>query len=182
MAGRAAGKVALMTGGGSGIGEATVMRFTEGDRAAWPPAQSVCSGRRRVGGDTGTRAAYRPCRCPKGVTAHSDRGSQYCGRDFPRPLKKFGMRSSMSRKGACGDDAVAERFFHALKVQAVQRGICHAGRDAQDGVRVRRDLLPSWAPALGDRTPEQFEQRKAARSGVGFRWGGSSKLLAVNPL
>jgi len=35
---------------------------------------------------------------------------------------------------------------------------------------------------IGDRTPEQFEQRKAARSGVGFRWGGSSKLLAVNPL
>jgi transposase InsO family protein len=43
-------------------------------------------------------------------------------------LKKFGMRSSMSRKGACGDNAVAERFFHALKVQAVH-GEAFATRD-----------------------------------------------------
>ncbi len=39
---------------------------------------------------------------------HSDRGSQYCGHLFQSPLKAYGMRSSMSRKGDCWDNAPTE--------------------------------------------------------------------------
>jgi transposase InsO family protein len=39
---------------------------------------------------------------------HSDRGSQYCSNNFQKMLKTHGMVSSMSRKGNCWDNAVAE--------------------------------------------------------------------------
>lgn len=43
-----------------------------------------------------------------GAIFHSDRGSQYCSDDFQKLLKQYGLRSSMSRKGNCWDNAVAE--------------------------------------------------------------------------
>ena len=55
-------------------------------------------------------------RCPKpGLIFHSDRGSQYASAAFRRMLKLYGIRQSMSRKGDCWDNAVAERFFRSLK-------------------------------------------------------------------
>lgn len=56
---------------------------------------------------------------PTGVIFHSDRGSQYCSRDFQKLLKKYKLRSSMSAKGNCYDNACAESFFHSLKVEAI---------------------------------------------------------------
>jgi putative transposase len=52
-----------------------------------------------------------------GLTFHSDRGSQYCSNDFQKMLKTHGMLSSMSRKGNCWDNAVAESFFGSLKTE-----------------------------------------------------------------
>ena len=46
---------------------------------------------------------------------HSDRGSQYASEDFRNILKVFGMRSSMSRKAKCGDNACVESFFGSMK-------------------------------------------------------------------
>lgn len=54
-----------------------------------------------------------------GLTFHSDRGSQYCSNDFQKMLKAHGMLSSMSRKGNCWDNAVAESFFGSLKTERV---------------------------------------------------------------
>ena len=54
-----------------------------------------------------------------GLIFHSDRGSQYCSNDFQRLLKTHGIRSSMSRKGDCWDNAVAESFFGTLKLELV---------------------------------------------------------------
>src|SRR5699024_1540505 len=48
---------------------------------------------------------------PKGVLVHSDRGSQYCSDDFKQLLLYHDLRQSMSRKGNCWDNAVAESFF-----------------------------------------------------------------------
>ena len=56
-----------------------------------------------------------------GLMFHSDRGSQYCSNDFQRMLKTHGMVSSMSRKGNCWDNAVAESFFKTLKTEWVYR-------------------------------------------------------------
>jgi len=50
---------------------------------------------------------------------HSDRGSQYCSHDFQKLLKTHAIRSSMSRKGDCWDNAVAESFFGTLKSETV---------------------------------------------------------------
>ena len=59
-------------------------------------------------------------RRPKKVIVHSDRGSQYCSHDYRDLIKKHQLVQSMSRKGNCWDNAVAESFFHSLKVEALQ--------------------------------------------------------------
>lgn len=48
---------------------------------------------------------------------HSDRGSQYAGTLFQELLKRSGTQSSMSGKGECLDNAVAESFFGTLKAE-----------------------------------------------------------------
>ena len=51
------------------------------------------------------------------VLVHSDQGAQYTSGEYQRTLKKHGMISSMSRRGNCWDNAVAESFFHSLKTE-----------------------------------------------------------------
>lgn len=46
---------------------------------------------------------------------HSDRGSTYASGDYRKALEREGIECSMSRKGDCWDNAVAERFFATLK-------------------------------------------------------------------
>ncbi len=55
-----------------------------------------------------------------GLLVHSDRGIQYASRDFRAVLAQHGCVQSMSRKGNCWDNAVAESFFHTLKTQFVR--------------------------------------------------------------
>jgi len=54
---------------------------------------------------------------------HSDRGSQYASECFRNIIKSYGglVKQSMSRKGNCWDNAVAESFFKSLKVEWVYR-------------------------------------------------------------
>lgn len=56
---------------------------------------------------------------PRGLLFHSDRGSQYCSHDFQKMLKNNGIMCSMSRKGNCWDNSVAESFFHTLKTELI---------------------------------------------------------------
>ena len=56
-----------------------------------------------------------------GLIHHSDRGSQYASGDYQALLKKYEITPSMSRKGDCWDNAVAESFLHTLKVELVHR-------------------------------------------------------------
>jgi putative transposase len=50
-----------------------------------------------------------------GLIVHSDRGVQYCCEGFREVMSEHGVRQSMSRKGDCWDNAVAESFFATLK-------------------------------------------------------------------
>jgi transposase InsO family protein len=60
-------------------------------------------------------------RRPKpGLIHHSDRGSQYASNAFRRLLEENKIVGSMSRKGNCWDNAVAESFFGSLKQERVQ--------------------------------------------------------------
>lgn len=55
----------------------------------------------------------------EGLLVHSDRGVQYASVDFRELLKEKKFVQSMSRKGNCWDNAVAESFFHTLKTQLI---------------------------------------------------------------
>jgi len=55
----------------------------------------------------------------EGLLMHSDRGKEYYASDYQARLHQYGMVCSMSRKGNCYDNAVAESFFHSLKVEQV---------------------------------------------------------------
>jgi len=50
---------------------------------------------------------------------HSDRGSQYASQEFRNELKKYACKQSMSKKGDCFDNAVAESFFGTLKNELI---------------------------------------------------------------
>jgi putative transposase len=56
---------------------------------------------------------------PRNVLVHSDQGSQYTAGLYQQMLAKYSMQCSMSRKGNCHDNAVAESFFHTLKEELV---------------------------------------------------------------
>ncbi len=55
----------------------------------------------------------------QGLIVHSDRGSQYCSQLFQAKLGAYKMVCSMSEKGECWDNAVAESFFRSLKTELI---------------------------------------------------------------
>ncbi|MBL7826805.1 MAG: IS3 family transposase, partial [Saprospiraceae bacterium] len=56
-----------------------------------------------------------------GLMFHSDRGVQYACDDFRKILRHYGITQSMSRKGNCWDNAVAESFFKTIKTEELGR-------------------------------------------------------------
>lgn len=65
------------------------------------------------------KAAYAAKRPRKGLLHHSDRGTQYTSKDYRKQLKKYRMRSSMSRKGNCYDNACIEAWHSILKKELI---------------------------------------------------------------
>lgn len=65
------------------------------------------------------RQALRARRPPAGLLHHSDRGSPYASDAYRAALRACGARQSMSRKGDCWDNAVAESFFATLRAELV---------------------------------------------------------------
>ena len=71
---------------------------------------------------------------PKGVLAHSDRGSQYCSHDYQKELKKDGFICSMSRKGNVWDNAPMESFFGKLKQEWLNDKRFRTREDAKQAI------------------------------------------------
>ena len=67
------------------------------------------------------RMAVENRRPEPGLIFHSDRGSQYASYEYRALLKEHNITASMSRTACCYDNAVAESFFHSLKVEEVYR-------------------------------------------------------------
>ncbi len=65
--------------------------------------------------------ALRSRRPSRGLLHHSDRGSQYASADYRKVLERRGIQCSMSRRGNCWDNAVAESFFGRLKTELVHQ-------------------------------------------------------------
>ena len=95
-----------------------------------------------------------------GLVFHSDRGSQYCGNEFQAALKGYGMKSSMSRKGNCWDNAPTESLWGRLKVGRLYGKTFATQRDAMDEII---DWLTFYNhrrlhSTLGYVSPMQFEK------------------------
>jgi transposase InsO family protein len=80
--------------------------------SAYPDAELVCRALEM--------AVVRRGR-PQDLVYHSDRGVQYASSKFRQTLALFHITPSMSRRGNCYDNAVAESFFDTLKVELVHR-------------------------------------------------------------
>jgi putative transposase len=97
-----------------------------------------------------------------GLLFHSDRGSQYASGDYRTALKKAGIGCSMSRKGNCWDNAVAESFFGTLKTELISSREFDTREDAKTTivewieVFYNRERLHSTLNYL---SPVQFEQQ-----------------------
>lgn len=98
---------------------------------------------------------------PKGVMIHTDRGSQYCAHTFKKIIKDHHLVQSMSRKGNCWDNAVAESFFATFKKQTVHGQTLKTKTQMRHLIfefieiyynRVRRHSANGWV------TPVEFER------------------------
>ncbi len=99
-----------------------------------------------------------------GVMVHSDQGSQFTGRDWQSFLKVHRMVPSMSRRGNCHDNAVAESFFSVLKKERIKRRIyptrAAATSDVFDYIEMFYNPVRRHGSA-GDVSPVEFERRYA---------------------
>lgn len=94
-----------------------------------------------------------------GLIHHSDRGSQYASHAFRKLLKDYQFTGSMSRKGNCWDNAVAESFFGSLKQERVQWRHYQTRHEAQQDVLNYIVFYNSQRlhSSLNYTTPHQFE-------------------------
>ena len=56
---------------------------------------------------------------PKGITIHTDQGSQFISDNYRSLLQAWGINQSMSRRGNCWDNAVIESFFKTFKTETI---------------------------------------------------------------
>lgn len=68
------------------------------------------------------------------LIVHTDRGSQFACRDYAQFLENCGITSSMSRKGNCWDNAVAESFFASIKVELKPESVWSTRAEARTAI------------------------------------------------
>jgi putative transposase len=102
-----------------------------------------------------------------GVLVHSDQGCQFTSSDWQSFLKAHRMQPSMSRRGNCHDNAVAESFFSALKKERIKRRIyptrAAATSDLFDYIEMFYNPIRRHGSA-GGVSPVEFEKRYALSS------------------
>ena len=100
-----------------------------------------------------------------GLIHHSDRGVQYASNEFRALLKTNKIQCIMSRKGDCWDNAVAESFFHTLKVELIHGKTYNTRQEAKTAIfeyiegfynRQRRHSY------LGYLSPDEYEKKNVA--------------------
>src|SRR5437867_6614252 len=102
-------------------------------------------------------------RPPQGLLHHSDRGSQYASGDYQRVLAQHGIVCSMSRRGDCWDNAVAESFFATLKVELVHDATWATRTAARTELFDYLEVFYNGQrrhSALGYLSPRAFERRR----------------------
>lgn len=97
---------------------------------------------------------------PQGVIVHSDRGSQYCSKHYRNIIKNYKLIGSMSRKGNCWDNAIAESFFHTLKVELVHENCYQTRAIAKQSIFEYIECYYNqkrWHSAIDYRAPIELE-------------------------
>jgi transposase InsO family protein len=100
-----------------------------------------------------------------GLLHHSDRGCQYTSSEYLDVLYRHGIKVSMSRRGNCWDNAVAESFFATLKTELIDDRIWQTRLEVRSAifeyieVFYNRQRLHS---SLGYKTPLETETQYAA--------------------
>jgi transposase InsO family protein len=111
------------------------------------------------------RMAQATRRPAPGLIHHSDRGSQYTSGDYRAELAAHGMIASMSGKGDCYDNAVAESFFSTLEFELLMKDDWHTRADAR---RAIFRYIETWYnrkrrhSTLGYISPAEYEEQLQA--------------------
>ncbi len=95
----------------------------------------------------------------QGLVHHSDRGSQYASADYRKVLSNHGIVCSMSRKGNCYDNAVAESFFRSLKTEWVNHHRYLSREDATSSIFYYIEIFYNRKrrhSTLGYSTPQEY--------------------------
>lgn len=107
-------------------------------------------------------------RHPKaGLLHHSDRGSQYTAQAYQAYLQRYGLQSSMSRKGNCWDNAAMESFFGTLKDECVRETFYLSHEEARSALFTYREAYYNRVrrhSTLGYMSPLQYEKTEDQRT------------------
>ncbi|PSK85932.1 integrase-like protein [Limimaricola soesokkakensis] len=95
------------------------------------------------------------------VLIHSDQGSHFTSMDWAAFLKAHNREHSMSRRGNCHDNAVAESFFNLLKRERIRRRTYRTREEA------RRDVFDDIETFY---TPKRKHAGNGMLSPVDFEW------------
>lgn len=130
-------------------------------------------------------AALKARNYPRGVIMHTDRGSQYCSKSYRNLLAAHNLVGSMSRKGNCWDNAVAENFFGLIKKEF----LIHYKFDTRDGARLGIfNYISGWYnphrshSKLGYLSPDEFEKKNLGSSGKEKLVKHNGKLISLQNL
>ncbi len=96
----------------------------------------------------------------QGLLHHTDQGATYTSVAYQQRLAEHGIAASMSRKGNCYDNAVAESFFSTLKNELVHERDYHTREDARAEIFEFIEVFYNRQrlhQTLGYVSPEQFE-------------------------
>ena len=112
------------------------------------------------------RAATRR-RPPPELLHHSDRGSVYASLDYRKALSNYAMTPSMSRKGDCWDNAVAESFFATIKGEMIDDQTFETREEATAAIADYIDAfynVQRLHSSIGYVSPVEFEMRLSVQS------------------
>ncbi|QBB81500.1 IS3 family transposase [Shigella flexneri] len=106
--------------------------------------------------------ALRSQRPPAGLIHHSDRGSQYCAYDYRVIQEQSGLKTSMSRKGNCYDNAPMEIFWGTLKNESLSH---YRFNNRDEAISVIREYIEIFYnrqrrhSRLGNISPAAFREK-----------------------
>jgi len=98
----------------------------------------------------------------RGLVFHSDRGSQYASKAYRAALEAAGIECSMSRRGNCWDNAVAENFFSTLKTELIQDAVFISRASARTAIAEWIEIFYNGMrrhSTIGYLSPVEFERR-----------------------